>query len=71
MNVDEYVMQLEAPLRALKPLGREAVEDILTAALDDVFEDEGDRECPGHPNDGTGVIGETQYCDGTCAQAGT
>jgi hypothetical protein len=39
VNVDEYVLALEAPLRALKPLGREVVEDILREALDDVFEE--------------------------------
>lgn len=40
VDVDAYVLQLEAPLRALKGLGRANVEDILSAALDDVFEDE-------------------------------
>lgn len=28
-----------------------------------------DDGCEGHPNDGTGNIGETIYCDGSCRQA--
>lgn len=37
IDVDAYVLQLEEPVRALAPLGRENVESILTACLDDVF----------------------------------
>jgi hypothetical protein len=40
VDVDQQVLALEAPLRALKGLGRENVEDILSAALDDVFEED-------------------------------
>lgn len=42
IDVDQYILALEAPLRALVPLGRATVEEILREALDDVFEFEGD-----------------------------
>lgn len=42
IDVDEAVLALEEPLRALEPLGRSAVEEILSEALDDVFGDDDD-----------------------------
>ena len=40
IDVDKYILALEEPLRALKPLGRDNVEEILEACLDDVFEED-------------------------------
>lgn len=40
VDVDQRILALEAPLRALKGLGRANVEDILQLALDDVFEED-------------------------------